>query len=66
MNALLFSSGFLGQTTLVCARLRIWRVWRNIAVSLHQSTKERWLSVAEIAAHLNVNSDTFYEPLESK
>lgn len=61
-----FFSGFLGQTTLICARLRIRRMRRNSAMSLDQSMKERWLSVAEIAAHLGVNPDTIYKWIERK
>jgi excisionase family DNA binding protein len=35
-------------------------------MSLDQSMKERWLSVAEIAAHLGVNRDTIYKWIERK
>jgi excisionase family DNA binding protein len=39
---------------------------RKSAMSLDQSMKERWLSVAEIAAHLGVNPDTIYKWIERK
>ena len=55
-----FFSGFLGQTTLICARLRIRRM------RLNSTMNERWLSVAEIAAHLGVNPDTIYKWIERK
>src|SRR5437870_136106 len=53
-------SGFLGQTTSICGRLRI----RRMRYNGDQIMKERWLSVAEIAAHLGVNPDTIYKWIE--
>jgi excisionase family DNA binding protein len=35
-------------------------------MSLDQIMNERWLSVAEIAAHLGVNPDTIYKWIERK
>ena len=55
-------TGFLGQTTLIFGRLRI----RRIRFNKDQNMKERWLSVAEIAAHLGVNPDTIYKWIERK
>lgn len=39
---------------------------RSSHLSLNQNMKERWLSVAEIAAHLGVNPDTIYKWIERK
>jgi excisionase family DNA binding protein len=57
-----FFYGFLGQSTLIWARLRI----RRTRYNGDQIMKERWLSVAEIAAHLGVNPDTIYKWIERK
>ena len=35
-------------------------------MSLNQNMKERWWSVADIAAHLGVNPDTVYKWIERK
>ncbi len=35
-------------------------------MSMDHIMKERWLSVAEIAAHLGVNPDTIYKWIERK
>ena len=55
-------AGSLGQLSLIYGLFLIQRTRSN----RNQIMKERWLSVAEIAAHLGVNPDTIYKWIERK